>query len=263
MNVRIYGDGPYHAVAVHGGPGAAGSMKMVCEELSKTHNVIEALQTETTIDAQLQELKEVLESYVDEAVTLIGHSWGAMLVYMFASKHPELVKKIILVSSGSLEDKYTSTIIQSREQKMHKLTDSEREELNQLQTKFITENSDKLNKAFARYGALMEKLDTYEPTSTITDDSLYNYAIFKSIWQDAVSLRKSGVMHAMGKQIKCDVTVIHGTYDSHPADGIRASLENVIKSFNFILLEKCGHTPWLEKYAKAKFYEIVRNTLDQ
>ena len=45
-----------------------------------------------------------------EKVTLIGHSWGAWLVAIFAEKYPEVVKEIILVGSGPLEDKYVSEI---------------------------------------------------------------------------------------------------------------------------------------------------------
>lgn len=53
-----------------------------------------------------------------ESIILIGHSWGAMLIYMFAAKYNHLVKKIILVSSGSIEEKYYEDLCKNRESKL-------------------------------------------------------------------------------------------------------------------------------------------------
>ena len=65
----------------------------------------------------------------------------------------------------------------------------------------------------------------------------------------------------MGKKIKCPVTAIHGDYDPHLADGVRIPLSRVLKDFKFILLEKCGHEPWIEKYAKDKFFNVLREEI--
>jgi pimeloyl-ACP methyl ester carboxylesterase len=54
---------------------------------------------------------------------------------------------------------------------------------------------------------------------------------------------------------------IHGDYDPHLAEGIREPLSRVIKDFRFILLEKCGHEPWRERYAHDEFYEILTSEL--
>ena len=57
-----------------------------------------------------------------------------------------------------------------------------------------------------------------------------------------------------GNNIKCPVIAIHGDYDPHPYEGVKKPLARVINDFNFILLEKCGHTPWKEKEVRKKFY---------
>jgi pimeloyl-ACP methyl ester carboxylesterase len=41
---------------------------------------------------------------------LIGHSWGAWLGFLFAAKHPTLVQKLILVSSGPFDESYVPMI---------------------------------------------------------------------------------------------------------------------------------------------------------
>ena len=101
-NFRIYGNPPYTIAVIHGGPGAPGEMATVARELAGTHGVLEPLQTKPTVKGQIQELKSILKKHADLPVVLIGHSWGAMLSYMFTGENPEMVKKLILVSSGSL-----------------------------------------------------------------------------------------------------------------------------------------------------------------
>jgi pimeloyl-ACP methyl ester carboxylesterase len=53
------------------------------------------------------------------------------------------------------------------------------------------------------------------------------------------------------------VVAIHGDYDPHPADGINIPLSNALPDFRFVLLEHCGHYPWIEWQAQVKFYEIL------
>lgn len=51
---------------------------------------------------------------------------------------------------------------------------------------------------------------------------------------------------------------IHGDYDPHPAEGVEKPLAAVLKDFRFILLDRCGHLPWIERQAKDRFYSILR-----
>ncbi len=74
-------------------------------------------------------------------------------------------------------------------------------------------------------------------------------------------LRKSGDLLDLGKMIACPVIAVHGSYDPHPAEDVRTSLAAVVKDFEFVLLKNCGHYPWIERDAKTKFYEIVREAL--
>ena len=35
-----------------------------------------------------------------------------------------------------------------------------------------------------------------------------------------------------------------------------------LQDFKLIRIEKCGHTPWRERFAKDSFFEILRSELD-
>ncbi|MGB7054354.1 MAG: alpha/beta fold hydrolase, partial [bacterium] len=110
-SVRKYGKAPYDVAVVHGGPGAPGEMASVARELASEWGVLEPLQTAATLEGQVEELKDILDTHVDRPILLIGYSWGAWLSFIVAARYPSLVKKLILVSSGPFEAKYAVDIM--------------------------------------------------------------------------------------------------------------------------------------------------------
>jgi len=96
-NLRTYGTGPFTVAVVHGGPGAHGDMAAVAQELSGPHGVLEPLQTASTPDGQVRELTGILSANRDLPLTLIGHSWGALLSFMVTAKDPAPVKKNLMI----------------------------------------------------------------------------------------------------------------------------------------------------------------------
>ncbi len=258
-NLRVYGKKPYTVAVVHGGPGAIGEMEPVARELSSDFGVLEPLQTRDSVDGQAGELRDVLEKNADLPVTLIGHSWGAWLVYITVARYPDVVKKLILVASGPFEAHYAANITGER---LNRLSEAERVEVLKM-TEIVNDAApgDK-NKAMARIGELFAKADTYAPLPPQEREDLgFSFDIYDKVWQEAADLRASGKLLEMGKDIQCPVVAIHGDHDPHLAEGIREPLSRVLKDFRFILLKKCGHEPWLERYARDKFYEILRNEL--
>ncbi len=258
MIVRKHGKAPYSLVVAHGGPGAAGSAKPLCEALGKTHGVLEPFQTEKSVLGQIDELRRVIEAHATMPVILIGHSWGAMLGFMFTATYPNLVKKLILVSSGMLEEGHQDNLHKNRERN---LTPEETTELASLRARFATPEKEGMDDAFRRFGRLMDKVDSYRPIEIPIDDSHYRYAVFASIWPEAHAMRKRGEMIAMGEKITCDVVAIHGDQDPHPGYAIKASLENVIDNPRFYALKDCGHTPWKEREAKDAFFAMLAKEL--
>lgn len=93
---REYGNPPYRAIIVHGGPGAPGCCAAICRGLSDSFGVLEHLQEKNTIQELVEEIHDILARYGLEKTVLIGHSWGAWLSYLFAAKYPQLVSKLIL-----------------------------------------------------------------------------------------------------------------------------------------------------------------------
>ncbi|MCU0643878.1 MAG: alpha/beta hydrolase [bacterium] len=258
-NCNTYGKKPYTIAVIHGGPGAAGEMTPFAKELSRQWGVLEPLQTAASIDGQLKELKSVLEKYGDTPIQFIGFSWGAWLSYLFAAKFPGVVKKLILVSSDSFDEKYAQKIQETR---LNRMKEDDRKKYHSL-IKLLRDPSIKnKNDALQQLGELCEKIDMFEPVEIGIPKIEFRADIFQSVWQEAAELRRSGKLLEWGKKIQCPVVAIHGDYDPHPAEGVRKPLAAVLNNFRFIVLKNCRHKPWIERWAKDDFYRILKGQLE-
>jgi pimeloyl-ACP methyl ester carboxylesterase len=191
-------------------------------------------------------------------VTLVGYSWGAWLGFMLAARYPSLVSKLILISSGPFTQEYALDTDRTR---FERLNSGEREEMQTLKAELDNPDytGDK-NVLMARGGKLFGRADSFDPFPH-PGEAECRWDIFSAVWPQAAALRRSGDLLALGKDIKCPVVAIHGDYDPHPAGGVRIPLSRTLKDFRFILLEKCGHTPWFERHARDRFYAILREEL--
>jgi pimeloyl-ACP methyl ester carboxylesterase len=209
----------------------------------------------------VEELREVLQKHGDPPVTLIGFSWGAWLSFVVAARYPVIVKKLILVASGPFEERY---VPQLRDTRLSRLGSAERAEFEATLKALndpVTVDRDML---LARLGALTATADALDPIvgQARESDRVGPWGdIFQSVWGEAAELRRSGELLRLGSRIDCPVVAIHGDYDPHPAEGVRKPLVTVLRRFRFILLENCGHRPWIERQARDAFYRVLEDEL--
>jgi pimeloyl-ACP methyl ester carboxylesterase len=254
-NLRKYGKRPFAVAVIHGGPGAGGEMAPVARELASNCGVLEPIQTAKSLKGQLEELKTVLEKNADLPVFLIGFSWGAWLSFIFAAKNHEFVKKLILIGSGPYEEKYAAKILETRLKRLSKMEWAEAESLIEVLNNPTQKNR---KSEFIRLNTLFSKTDTYASATGEYEPIDFRPDIFHNVWKDGAELRKSGRLLEIGKHIRCPVVAIHGDYDPHPAEGVQKPLNAILKNFRFIMLERCGHKPWVEREVKEQFFRILK-----
>jgi pimeloyl-ACP methyl ester carboxylesterase len=257
-NPRKYGKPPFHIAVVHGGPGAGGEMAPVARELASCRGILEPIQRATQLDAQILELKGILENEGNLPAILIGHSWGAWLIFMTAAYYPELAAKLVLVGSGPFEDSYAQRI---KETRLQRLSENERKEVEALTEALNESTTADKDALFARFGELFSRVDTRHPVSQESEGIDCRFDTFRNVWNRAAEMRRSGELKRLGCHIKCPVVAIHGDYDPHPAEGVRKPLTEVLEDFRFILLKKCGHTPWREQEARDDFFRILKREI--
>lgn len=107
-------------IVLHGGPGGDYRYLLDLQALADRYFVVfydqrgsglstrigaEALTTQDLID----ELDAIAAYYSpDQPITLIGHSWGAMLASAYVGQHPERVSHLVLAEPGALTDEAMS-----------------------------------------------------------------------------------------------------------------------------------------------------------
>lgn len=255
-NPQRYGNAPFRTAVLHGGPGAPGEMAPVARELSHVTGILDPLQTALTLEGQVQELKTILRKNSDLPVTLVGWSWGAWLAFIMAARFPAYVQKLILVASGPFIDSYAKDIMDER---FSRMTNDERTDtLSLMEGLNDPDRSDK-DDLLVRLGKLIRKADSYDPIPHDEEIVECSYEIYHRVWGQVNELRRSGKLLELGGRIKCPVVAVHGDHDPHPAEGVREPLSAVLQDFTLHLLGKCGHCPWVERGARERFFEILRD----
>jgi len=257
-NIKKYGSAPFNVALIHGGPGAAGEMAPVAAVLSEQYGVLEPLQTADTVSGQILELKDVLVQYADSPVVLVGFSWGAWLSVMLACEYPQLVKKLILIGCAPFDDKAGAVIHQTRVDRLDQTEKKEFDELIKSLGNPETVNKENLLKRLIQ---LLDQTDTYSPIATQLCNINFDFHIFKNVWAEASLMRQKGSLLESFKRVKCPIYAIHGDYDPHPWNDIKTVLSRNSGKNRFVLLEKCGHKPWVETHAKKDFYKIINHEI--
>jgi pimeloyl-ACP methyl ester carboxylesterase len=230
-------------------------MAPVARRLAADLGVLEPLQTTISLEQQVEELSSVLKDNARPPVTLIGFSWGAWLSFIYAARHPESVRKLILVGSGPFQAGYAAQIERIR---LSRLSDDEKAEIRALRERLAHPKMTNKNAAFARFGQLFTKADAYDPIGDESERIDHRVDVFLGVWPEAATIRQTGELLNLGEAITCPVVAIHGDYDPHPAAGVREPLTAVLRDFRFVLLEKCGHKPWIERKAREEFFRVLR-----
>jgi pimeloyl-ACP methyl ester carboxylesterase len=221
------------------------------------------MQTATTVQGQVDELRLSLESLTVPPVVLIGHSWGAWLSCFVAAKAPSLVRKLILVGAPAFEEKYVPLL---RENRLKRLTPDERREFTHLAELLDRPDTRDATELLGRLGDLASKTDTYQPIpldSGLPQPSIAKRGgeIFAGVWPAAAAMRRAGELLPIVARIECPVIAIHGEYDPTPIEGVAEPLGASLREFQMVVLPKCGHDPWRERWAVDEFYAVLERQL--
>ncbi len=258
LKIRTYGTAGSAVMVLHGGPGAAGSAGPVARGLEYAFRVFEPWQRGSggislSVARHVQDLHDVRHSCCPaERPALVGESWGAMLALAYAAEYPDEAGPIALIGCGTFDAASRSQMQMNLEER---IDDQLRQHLDALDSEF-PDPEDRLREKYR----LTERLYHYAPVDDGHDSEEkrpFDLSAHRETWADMVRLQEEGVYPAAFSRIRSPVLMLHGSYDPHPGRMIQESLLPHLPRLKYIELERCGHSPWREKWAKERMFQIL------
>jgi pimeloyl-ACP methyl ester carboxylesterase len=258
LRVRTYGSSGPVVIVLHGGPAGVGGAAPIARGLADSFRVLEPWQRGSgdeplTVVRHVADLHELVESHCPGMrPAIVGESWGAMLALAYAAAHPDSVGPLVLVGCGTFDRQARARMRESLEER---IDDDLRERLKRLE-KECRDTGERLEKKYE----LMKRLYEYDPTATDQDDvpdEPFDIRAHTETWNDMVRLQDEGVYPAAFSAIKSPVLMLHGAYDPHPGQMIRAGLEPHIQQLEYQEWQQCGHSPWAERWVCDEFFAVL------
>lgn len=276
---KTVGTGSETLVAVHGGPGnSLESIRADLEPLAKNRRVIYYDQrgqgrSEVIADAKklgyekyVADLEAVRKHFRLEKMSLIGNSWGGLLISLYAIKYPERIERMILHSPAPPSrafDRGSQQEIERRMQVMY--TAEERERIsfiekpdNWLAASDVIAMCQEFHIKVLNTYTFTRRMDNIGfkgdlcagPKESVRQWRSVNYAMWRSLGEfDLVP--KLGV-------VKAPVLVIHGVADVIPQRGSEAWASGYPNG-RLMVIEKAGHLTHVER--ADVFFPAVENFL--
>jgi pimeloyl-ACP methyl ester carboxylesterase len=230
----------------------------VGRELSRGFGVLEPWQSARTITGQVTELRHQIEDFASPPAVLVGHSWGAWLAVLLVSKHPEFVRRLVLVGSAPFRARDAASIDRRR---WRRIPPAERRELTALWKEASDPRKTLSSRSMHRIMEIFERADSYELLPRRSTESRFEPRVFFPVWRQAERLRRSGALERSLRRIRVPVLVLHGRYDPHPVRGVVAPLRDAGVDVRVVLFDRCGHAPWWERYGRAPFFRELRKEM--
>lgn len=257
--MREHGRAGPRLLVLHGGPGAVGYMEPVARELADAFRVLEPLQRGSggeplSVARHVADLNEVIEARCgEEPFALVGHSWGAMLALAYAAEYRGRAAALALVNCGTFDPAARAAFRANLDVRMDKA-------LRKRIARLEQEPPDSQERLAAALPLLLP-LYSHELIPPGMEWGAFDVRAYEESWNDMLRLQEAGVYPAAFAAIAAPVLMLHGSVDPHPGAMVRATLRRFIPHLEYREWERCGHFPWLEKFARDDFYTELRGWL--
>lgn len=260
--VRRYGTHGPHLVVLHGGPGAPGSAAGLAHALAPDFQVFEPLQRRSgTVPLTVAQHVDDLAHVAPNPAIIVGWSFGAMLGLSYAAQFPEAVSALVLVSCGTYDDASRTLFRAARDRR---LGAAGRQRIDELKRRLAAQHDAAHRDALLeQIGAAYMQAEYFEEDAAAYRDEADALATdaagHDETWRDVLRLQRDGIEPAAFRRITAPVLMVHGDSDPHPGAATRDVLRTVVPQLEYVELERCGHTPWRERFARAEFGAVVRD----
>jgi pimeloyl-ACP methyl ester carboxylesterase len=234
------GEGPV-LILLHGLFGALSNWEDVIQKFSGSYKVVIPLMPIYDLPVLLTNVSQ-LSKFITKFIkykqfsnfTLIGNSLGGHVGLVYAKKHQDLIKTLVLTGSSGLYENATGGAFPKRED----------------------------------YNFVKEKVEYtfYDPKNATKElvDECYEIVNNRSKILRILSLAKSAIRHNMSselKKIKIPVCLIWGKNDTITPPEVAEEFNKLLPNSELHWIDKCGHAPMMEH--PEEFNDILQKWLEK
>ncbi len=269
LRFQVVGSGRDTVVVLHGGPVLFSSSYLVkdfaplvpgrtlifFDQRGAGRSDLPADTTLHTAGRFVADLEAVRQHFGLERMSLLGHSWGAMLAGMYAIEHPQRVERMVLANPAPIDVPAQIEFLQNRAAKTAAAETAVQDSLFPL----MFGGPDPVGACEAYFGSLVK--------SYMADNAAL--ANFKGTWCDVSPQRAAEMWLTIGRVVgslgnwdfrqplgalNVPTLVIHGSGDPIPLSSSQAWASSV-PGGRLVVIGGTGHFPWLEN--PDAFFEAV------
>ncbi len=267
IHYQTFGNGT-PILIINGGPGMSSEGFIpLAKRLAKNYKTIiydqrgTGLSTVETVDSTTIKMDlmvediEALRTHLGyEEWVVMGHSFGGIMAYYYAAKHPGRVAAMIQSSSGGMDLELLSTL---------DITAG----LTEMQADSLAFYSAKIRNGDDSYETLLKRGQFLAPAYLYNQKYVPvvaerltqgNSRINGLIWQNLRQMNYDTKGDL--KNFKKPVLILHGAQDI-VGTGIAETAHNVLPNSKLVILERCRHYGWLDR--PEKYYGEIEKFLQK
>lgn len=198
------------------------------------------------IETFVNDLDAIRKAFHFDKTSILGHSWGGYLAMEYAIAHPESIDKLVLANSmpASSDSEGLALFV---EEWTRRMAPFQKEVAEIQQSKEFHEGDPDTVEHYYRiifgtYCYLPEKADLLNLRMTRTA-AVNGTKVYACLSKNFFS--KDYDLHPELRKLKVSTLVLHGDADPIPAATAK-SINNSISNSRYILMENCGHFPYVE-----------------
>lgn len=263
---KVVGSGKDVLVAVHGGPGnSLTSIEPDLEPLAKNRTVIYYDQRgngrsdlikdreKLSISKHIEDLETIRQFFKLDKMTLLGNSWGGVLISYYAVAHPDRIERMILHNPGEPTKAFATEAVEEIQQRIDQRYNAEQKKrfayLSNPQTRMKTKDPRAVCREWFQmllptYVSKPESLAKLkgDVCSSSEEAVRYQQYVNNQIWE---SLGDWNLLPSLGV-IKAPVLVIHGVADPIPIESSEA-WARAMPNARLLLINGAGHISHVEQ----------------
>jgi proline iminopeptidase len=210
-----------------------------------------------SIDQFVEDLEALRVAFGFEKISLVGHSWGAVIALFYAFKYQAHLNRLILVDPRPVTNAFLAEQGKTIQQRLQRLSPEAQQMLNTLCMRPSAELS-----AEARMECF--KLDAalrfYDPTKalamddTTEENTAKNAANIRSLLTTSFNRRQKEIDTTL-RTLSVPTVIIHGDFDPIPI-GASEYIQQRIPASQLVIIKESGHFPFVEQ--PEMFFTAIR-----